>query len=85
MDRPAAWMRRPHRPSAVLPAVLAVALPLVGTPVAVTAGVLLGDAVHRAVPSVTVPSPGLPGIVTGLLVRQFGHARGPDDAGTYAR
>ncbi len=37
-----------------LPAVLTVALPLVGAPLAVTAVVLLGDAAHRAVPSTTV-------------------------------
>ncbi|MFH9353563.1 hypothetical protein [Kitasatospora sp. NPDC017646] len=65
-------MDRPRRPSALLPAVLAVALPLVGAPATVTAGVLLGGAVHRAVPSATAPSPGLPGVVAGLLVRAAG-------------
>ncbi|MEU1286534.1 hypothetical protein [Kitasatospora sp. NPDC005856] len=46
-------MTRPdpaHRPRR-LRAVLTVALPLAGTPAAVTALVLLGDAAHRAVPS----------------------------------
>ncbi|MFJ9776988.1 hypothetical protein ACIRVF_38120 [Kitasatospora sp. NPDC101157] len=37
-----------------------------------TAGVLLGGAVHRAVPAAGLPSPGLPGVVTGLLVRAAG-------------
>lgn len=48
-------MTRPdpaHRPRRLL-AVLTVALPLAGTPAAVTALVLLGDAAHRAVPSAT--------------------------------
>lgn len=48
---------RRRRPSVLLPAVLAVALPLVGSPLAVTAGVLLGGAVHRAVPAATPPAP----------------------------
>ncbi|MGW3040516.1 hypothetical protein ACWC9T_10800 [Kitasatospora sp. NPDC001159] len=67
---------RPRRPSALLPAVLAVALPLVGTPLAVTAGVLLGGAVHRAVPATA-----LPGAVAGVLV----HRLGAGVAQTYAR
>ncbi|MFF4383749.1 hypothetical protein [Kitasatospora sp. NPDC001547] len=49
MTRPDA----PHRPRRLL-AVLTVALPLAGTPAAVTAVVLLCDAAHRAVPSATV-------------------------------
>ncbi|GAB7181675.1 hypothetical protein ATKI12_1506 [Kitasatospora sp. Ki12] len=59
-----------------LPAVLTVALPLVGTPLAVTAAVLLGDAAHRAVPSVTVPA-----AVAGALV----HHLGLDVGRTYGR
>ncbi|MET8540679.1 hypothetical protein ABZW03_08495 [Kitasatospora sp. NPDC004799] len=43
----------PHRPRRLL-AVLTVALPLLGTPAAVTALVLLCDAAHRAVPSATL-------------------------------
>ncbi|MFI2608172.1 hypothetical protein [Kitasatospora sp. NPDC018619] len=43
----------PHRPRRLLP-VLTVALPLAVLPAAVAALALLGDAVHRAVPSATV-------------------------------
>ncbi|MFE4513315.1 hypothetical protein ACFRMQ_03830 [Kitasatospora sp. NPDC056783] len=49
MDRP----DRPDRPRRLLP-LLTVALPLVGTPAAVTAVALFGDVAHRAVPSATV-------------------------------
>ncbi|MBD0689854.1 hypothetical protein [Streptomyces sp. CBMA123] len=51
--------RRPR-----LCAVLTVALLLGGTPLAATAGVVLGRAVQQAVPA------GLPGAVTGLLVHR---------------
>ncbi|MEV7773100.1 hypothetical protein [Kitasatospora sp. NPDC086791] len=50
-----------------LPAVLTVALALLVTPLAVGAVVLLGDAVHRAVPSATVPA-----AVVGALIRHLG-------------
>ncbi|MEU9046693.1 MULTISPECIES: hypothetical protein [unclassified Kitasatospora] len=59
-----------------LPAVLTVALPLVGTPLAVSAVVLLGDAAHRAVPSPTVLA-----VVAGALI----HHLGADVARTYGR
>ncbi|MER7671973.1 hypothetical protein ABTY61_26425 [Kitasatospora sp. NPDC096128] len=55
-------MERPPRPSAVLAALLAVTLPLLGVPLAATAGLLLGGAVHRA-----VPSGSLLGTVAGAL------------------
>ncbi|MBD0675109.1 hypothetical protein [Streptomyces sp. CBMA156] len=51
MNRP----DHPRRPRRLL-AVLTVALPLAGTPAAVTAVMPLGDAAHRAVPSATVPA-----------------------------
>ncbi|MER7845429.1 hypothetical protein ABTZ03_15955 [Kitasatospora sp. NPDC096077] len=53
-----------------LRAVLTVALLLGGAPLAATAGVLLGDAVHRAVPG-GVPGV-VPGLVNDLLGRRFG-------------
>ncbi|MFD5466314.1 hypothetical protein ACFWIQ_26300 [Kitasatospora sp. NPDC127059] len=62
--------RRPR-----LYAALTVALLLGGTPLAATAGVLLGQAVQQAVPA------GLPGTVAELLV----HRLGGGDTRTYAR
>ncbi|MEV7600534.1 hypothetical protein AB0O91_24495 [Kitasatospora sp. NPDC089797] len=63
--------RRPR-----LSAALTVALLLGGAPLAATTGVLLGGAVHRAVPD-GLPG-GLPGAVTGLLVRRLGAGGGRD-------
>lgn len=57
----------PHRHRRLL-AVLTVALPLAGTPAAVTALVLLGDPAHRAVPSATVLA-----TVATVLVGRLGH------------
>ncbi|MFJ8627627.1 hypothetical protein ACIRD3_33000 [Kitasatospora sp. NPDC093550] len=59
-----------------LPAVLTVALPLVGTPLAVTAVVLLGDPAHRTVPSTTLLA-----AVAGALIRHLA----PDVAQAYGR
>ncbi|MER7584788.1 hypothetical protein [Kitasatospora sp. NPDC097691] len=50
-----------------LSAVLTVALPLAGTPLAVTAVVLLGDPAHRAVPTTTVLA-----AVAGALIHHLG-------------
>ncbi|WP_030244279.1 hypothetical protein [Streptomyces sp. NRRL S-350] len=59
-----------------LPAVLTVALPLVGAPLAATAVVLLGDAAHRAVPSAVV----LAAVATALVAHL-----GPHVAQAYGR
>ncbi|MFG2847732.1 hypothetical protein ACGF12_31855 [Kitasatospora sp. NPDC048296] len=67
---------RPRRPCALLPAVLAVTLPLVGAPLTATAGMLIGGAVHQVVPADAVP-----GAVAGMLVRRLGAGV----ARTYAR
>ncbi|MFE5580617.1 hypothetical protein [Kitasatospora sp. NPDC056531] len=67
---------RSRRPCALLPAVLAVTLPLVGAPLTVTAGMLIGGAVHQVVPANAVP-----GAVTAVLVRHLGAGV----AQTYAR
>ncbi|WP_316521833.1 hypothetical protein [Kitasatospora brasiliensis] len=47
-------MDHPTQPRRRLLAALTVALPLVGTPAAVTALAVLGGAAHRAVPSASV-------------------------------
>ncbi|MGW7448297.1 hypothetical protein [Kitasatospora sp. NPDC054795] len=63
-------MTRPDpapRPRPRLFAALTVALPLAGTPAAVTALVLFGDAAHRTVPSATVLAS-----VAAALIGHFG-------------